>query len=133
MPISPEKQLQLEKRMRALGIEEEDLEEKFILGSGKGGQKVNKTSNCVWLKHIPSKLEVKCMQERSRELNRYRARQLLCEKFEEKILQVKTKKQQEIEKIRRQKRRRSKRAQEKVLEQKSARSDLKKLRQPPET
>jgi len=67
--------------MKQLGIDEDDLIEKFILGSGKGGQKVNKTSSCVYLKHLPTGIEVKCQQGRSRELNRYVARYELCEKF----------------------------------------------------
>ena len=60
--------------MAALGIREEDLEEKFIRSSGKGGQHVNKTSTCVWLKHLPSGIEVKCMEERSQSINRFLAR-----------------------------------------------------------
>src|SRR5579872_2140633 len=101
---------ELADRMLRLGIQESDLIEKFILGSGSGGQKINKTSSCVYLKHIPSGLEVKCQQDRSRELNRYYARQELCEKIEEQILQEKSEKQQKIAKIRRQKKRRSRKA-----------------------
>jgi len=126
--------MRLEKKMESLGILEEDLIEKFILGSGKGGQKVNKTSSCVYLKHTPSGIEIKCQNERSRELNRYRARQMLCDKIEEILYQEKSKKQKQIDKIRRQKKKRSKRAQEKVLKEKRERSVTKQLRKnPPET
>ena len=124
----------LESRMMSLGIGEEDLLEKFILGSGKGGQKVNKTSSCVYLKHIPTGIEIKCQNERSQDLNRYRARQMLCDKIEEILYKEKSKKQKQIDKIRRQKKRRSRKAQEKVLKGKKERSIIKQLRKnPPET
>ena len=82
MNVSQEKQDSLSIRMEKLGIREEDLIEKFILGSGSGGQKVNKTSSCVYLKHLPTGLEVKCQRERSREMNRFYARRELCDKLE---------------------------------------------------
>ena len=71
---SPEKITALENRMLGLGISEDTLVEKFITGSGSGGQKINKTASCVYLKHLPTGIEVKCQQQRSRELNRYLAR-----------------------------------------------------------
>ena len=91
-----------------LGIKEEDLQEKFVLGSGKGGQKVNKSSTCVRLKHVPTEIEVKCQKERSREMNRFFARRILCEKIEDRVLGENSPKQREIDRIRRQKRKRSK-------------------------
>ena len=128
MALSKLAKERLEQRMDSLGIRENDLIEKFILGSGSGGQKINKTSSCVYLKHLPSGLEIKCQKERSRDLNRYYARQELCERIEEQLFQEKSEKQQAIEKIRRQKRKRSKRAQEKVLASKKQRSNIKALR-----
>ena len=95
------KEQELAERMERLGIKEEDLVEKFILGSGSGGQKINKTSSCVYLKHLPTGTEVKCQKDRSRELNRLNARRELCEKLEEILFQEKSKKRQAIEKIRR--------------------------------
>lgn len=133
MDIRDEKQDLLKERMKALGIEDSDLIEKFILGSGKGGQKVNKTNSCVYLKHIPSGIEIKCQRDRSREKNRFFARRELCDKLEEKILEKKSKKQQEIEKIRRQKRKRSKRAKEKMLDEKKKHAKTKQLRKKVET
>ena len=118
----------LAERMERLGIREEDLVEKFILGSGSGGQKINKTSSCVYLKHLPTGREVKCQKDRSRELNRLFARRELCDKLEQALFQEKSKKRQAIEKIRRQKRRRSRRAQEKILASKKHRSEIKNLR-----
>jgi protein subunit release factor B len=80
--ISSEKWQLLFKRMLKAGINEDELQEKFILGSGSGGQKVNKSNTCVHLKHPPTNTIVKCQQERSRELNRYYARCRLCAKLE---------------------------------------------------
>jgi protein subunit release factor B len=122
------KEQEIADRMERLGIREEDLIEKFVLGSGSGGQKINKTSSCVYLKHLPTGIEVKCQKDRSRELNRLFARRELCEKLEEALFKEKSKKRQAIEKIRRQKRRRSRRAQEKILASKKHRSEIKSLR-----
>ena len=130
--ISKEKQDELEARMQRLGIKDGDLIEKFILGSGKGGQKINKTSSCVYLKHIPTGIEIKCQQERSRELNRFYARRALCERLEEKIEGKKSERQQAMEKIRRQKRRRSRKGKEKMLAGKKQISEKKSLRQTPQ-
>ncbi len=118
-------------RMARLGISENDLIEKFILGSGSGGQKINKTSSCVYLKHLESGIEVKCQSTRSRELNRLYARRELCDRLEGRLFQKKSVKQQEMEKIRRQKRRRSRRSKEKMLENKKIQSSKKQLRRPP--
>ena len=79
---SPEKMTSLDQRMAALGIDPGDLLEKFVRGSGAGGQKINKTSNCVFLKHLPSGIAIKCQLERSREMNRFLARRELCEQMD---------------------------------------------------
>lgn len=122
---------ELANRMQKLGIQESDLLEKFILGSGSGGQKINKTSSCVYLKHLPSGIEVKCQSTRSRELNRLYARRELCERLELQLFKEKSNKQKEIEKIRRQKRRRSRRSKEKMLATKKLQSVKKQLRRRP--
>jgi protein subunit release factor B len=129
--IRKEKHDELHERMDQLGIKEGDLIEKFILGSGKGGQKINKTSSCVYLKHIPTGTEIKCQQERSREMNRYYARKELCSRLEEKIENKKSERQQIVEKIRRQKRRRSRKSKEKMLAGKKELSEKKSLRKAP--
>ena len=123
--VTQHKKNKLTIRMNELNIFEDDLEEKFILGSGKGGQKVNKTNSCVVLKHAKSGIVIKCQKERSREINRYAARKELCERIEEKKLGLKSARQQAFEKIRRQKRRRSRRAKEKMLADKSHQSTKK--------
>ena len=118
----------LKLRMERLHIKDSDLIEKFILGSGSGGQKINKTSSCVYLKHLPTGIEIKCQKSRSRELNRAYARRELCDRLEMLFFQKKSKQRQASEKIRRQKKRRSKKAQEKVLATKRHRSETKKMR-----
>ena len=120
--VTREKWQQLHVRMFSLGIFEDNLIEKFILGSGSGGQKINKTSSCVWLKHEPTGITVKCQQERSRELNRYYARARLCEKLDDQKNKAKSDRQQAAAKIKRQKRKRSKRAKEKMLADKKHRA-----------
>ena len=105
--IGQEKREALRRRMESLGLFEKDLTEKFIRGSGHGGQKINKTSSCVYLQHRPTGLEVKCQAERSRAMNRFLARRELCAQMEEIQLGERSERQQRIEKIRRQKRRRS--------------------------
>ncbi len=114
--------------MEELGIREEDIEESFIRSGGKGGQHVNKTSTCVYLKHVPTGVEVKCQEGRSQGLNRYRARVLLLNKIDEMVRGEESRERQRIEKIRRQKRKRSKRAKEKMLAEKRITSEKKKLR-----
>lgn len=80
--VSEEKNLWLRAKMESLGIQEKDIEEKFVRSAGRGGQKVNKTSSCVYLKHIPTGVEVKCMQERSQSLNRFLARRELLSRID---------------------------------------------------
>ena len=127
--ISKTKKEALKKKMQNLRIREEDLKEKFIRSSGKGGQKVNKTSTCVYLKHTPTGIEVKCQRERSQALNRFLARRILTNKIETLVLGRLSEERQRIEKIRRQKRKRSKRAKEKMLACKHKQSEKKKLRE----
>ncbi len=80
--VSEEKNVWLREKMEALGIREKDIEEKFVRSSGHGGQNVNKTSTCVYLKHIPTGIEVKCMKDRSQSINRFLARRELVKRVE---------------------------------------------------
>jgi len=107
--VGEEKDRWLKKRMETLGIHEKDIEEKFIRSSGKGGQKVNKTSTCVYLKHIPTGIEVKFMRERSQSLNRFLARRELVKRIEKLSGQL-TPDDVKITKTKRQKSKRKKRA-----------------------
>jgi len=128
MPLSKAKQGELKSRMERRGVKEDDIQESFIRSSGHGGQKINKTSSCVYLKHIPTGIEVKCQKERSQSLNRFFARRLLLNKIEEMILGEEAEEKKKIEKVKRQKRKRSKRAKEKMLHDKKIRSKKKEER-----
>ncbi|MEZ5314703.1 MAG: peptide chain release factor-like protein [Chlamydiales bacterium] len=107
--VSKKKIDELEERMKYLSISDQDLLEKFITGSGPGGQKINKTSSSVYLKHLPSGIEVKCGKTRSRETNRFLARRELCEQIQKKKFGLKTLKEKFLDKIRKQKKRRNRR------------------------
>ena len=126
--ISAEKEKALTERMQQLKVSENDLEETFVRASGPGGQKINKTSTCVFIRHIPTGLSVKCQRERSQALNRFLARRLLLDKIERLQKGIVSREKERIEKIRRQKRKRSKRAKEKMLQEKHHQSEKKKLR-----
>ncbi len=126
--VSKDKEEALRRKMESLGIFEKDIVEKFVRSSGRGGQKVNKTSTCVYLKHLPTKIEVKCQRERSQALNRFLARRILTDKIEQMIRGKESEERQRIEKIRRQKRKRSQRAKQKMLEEKRKQSEKKKAR-----
>ncbi len=130
-PPSSEKEARLAARMLSLGIREEDLVETFVRGAGPGGQKINKTSSCVSLAYPAMDVRVKCQASRSLSLNRYRAREELCERVAAILLGEKTKARQEAERIRRQKRRRSRRAKAKMLADKRANAAKKALRRAP--
>ncbi len=126
--VSSEKERALLERMASLGVAESDLRETFVRSSGPGGQKVNKTSSCVQLVHIPTGLSVKCQRERSQALNRFLARRLLLDRIEKLRKGIVEAEKDRAEKIRRQKRKRSKRAKEKMLEGKHRQSEKKGLR-----
>lgn len=129
--LSPEKQAALDARMAALGIAEDDLVEKFVLGSGSGGQKINKTSSCVYLKHLPSSIEVKCQANRSREMNRFQAREDLCDRIEGIRRDKARAKIDEVEKRRRQNRPLSRRSKQRSVAEKRQTSRKKNLRKRP--
>ncbi|MFZ4596751.1 MAG: peptide chain release factor family protein [Verrucomicrobiaceae bacterium] len=118
----------LQRRMAKLKIHEDDLVEQFTRGTGAGGQKINKTSSTVQLKHTLSGIEVRCQRERSQSANRYWARVELCERLEERKAAAKLEAQNEREKERRQKRKRPRGLKEKILKTKHKRSDVKSKR-----
>ncbi len=105
----------LAKKMEALGIRREDIEFKFIRASGRGGQKVNKSSSAVFVKHLPTGLSVKYGKERSQHLNKFLAQRLLVEKIEGKKSGADRGKLKKIEKIRKQKLRRKRKTRKKLL------------------
>jgi len=107
--VTPAKETELERRMAACGLMENDLEERFIRSSGAGGQHVNKTSTCVQLRHAPTGLEVKMQKARSQALNRFYARRRMCELLEARQLGERSPEARKIAKIRKQKERRKRR------------------------
>ncbi len=127
-PITKKKLDDLISRMKELGIEESDLTEKFIHGSGRGGQKLNKTASCVYIKHEPTGIEVKVQKTRSREMNRFYARREICDRIEEKVKGKESREEKRRFKVRKQKERRSRRAKQKMLEEKRMQGEKKELR-----
>jgi protein subunit release factor B len=121
----------LDAKLASLAIYPKDLVEHFIRSSGNGGQNVNKVNSCVYLKHIPTGLEVKCQKTRSQQDNRYFARLILIERIEAIQLGRESKKAKEVYKLKKQKQRRSKRAKEKMLAAKAQRSEKKNMRKNP--
>jgi len=115
-------------RMKQMGIREEDIYESFIRASAPGGQNVNKTSTCVYLKHLPTGIEVKCQRERSQVLNRYLAREILIGKIKEERFKKISAQRQQLEKIRRQKRKKPFPVKVRILENKRKHSQKKAFR-----
>jgi len=127
-PVSLEKEDQLVQRMSALGVRESDIEESFVRSGGHGGQNVNKVATCVMLLHRPSGVQVKCQETRQQGMNRFIARKLLLDKIESIRRERVAGDRARIEKARRQKRKRSAGAKERMLAGKSRQSEKKKFR-----
>ncbi len=130
--VSSRKEQALLQRMKELSICEDDIEETFIRASGPGGQKTNKTSSCVCLRHIPTNIIVKCQRERSQALNRFLARRHLLNQIERMQKGFVKEDDLRIEKIRNRKRKRAKRAKEKKSALKTRQSDAKENTDGPE-
>lgn len=122
------REAELAARMEKLGIREADFDERFIGGSGPGGQKINKTSSCVSLLHRPSGIEIQCQDSRSQSTNRYLARVRLCDRLEAVRREKKAEQARKRAKTRFQKRKRSKRQKDIMLKDKRQRSEKKQFR-----
>ena len=128
LPVSQEKEAQLAQRMVALGVRAADVEESFVRSGGHGGQNVNKVSTCVMLVHRPTGVQVKCQETRQQGMNRFIGWHLLLDKIEaQRQAKIKAERDQ-VEKLRRQKRKRSKGAKERMLADKSRHSAKKSSR-----
>ena len=115
MSIRREKQEELVQKMNLLGIKEEDIEETFVRSGGPGGQKLNKTSNCVVLKYKPEGIVIKCQQDRARAVNRFLCRRKLVEKMEIMLFGRQSDREKKIQKIRKQKKKKRKKNERKTL------------------
>ena len=126
----PEQDAQLTQRMATLGVRVADIEESFVRSGGHGGQNVNKTATCVMLLHRATGLRVKCQTTRHQGRNRLLARRLLLDKLEALRKTRADAERARVEKLRRQKRPRSRGAKERMLADKSRRAARKEFRRP---
>ncbi|MFA5829838.1 MAG: peptide chain release factor-like protein [Candidatus Gracilibacteria bacterium] len=115
-------------KARLLNVRAEDITEQFVRGSGKGGQKINKTSSCVVVRHLPTGIEVRCQKHREQSKNRLSAYKLLILKIEDQVKGRQSQRAQAIFKLKKQKKRRSRKSKEKMLEGKKMRSEIKQNR-----
>jgi protein subunit release factor B len=115
-------------RLQRLGVAAADIDERFIRGSGPGGQKINKTSSTVWLRHRPSGVEIRCQDERSQASNRERAWGELCRRLEERARSAALDARQEAERQRRRVRQKSRGQKVRMIESKKHRAAIKAAR-----
>jgi protein subunit release factor B len=124
---------QISERLAALGISLADVEERFIRGSGPGGQKINKTSSTVCLRHRPTGLEVRSQRERSQSANREQAWAELCGKLEERSRSALAAKVEAREAERRRTRQKSRGQKVRMIQSKKHRAGIKARRGRPES
>ncbi len=115
----------LRARFVSLGVKPGEVEERFVRGTGAGGQKINKTSSTVWLQHGPTGVEVRCQRERSQTLNRLLAWEELADKLEWRKQEAKNQAQAARELKRRQNSKKSRGQKIKMIQTKKHRAKIK--------
>ncbi|MBA3848565.1 MAG: peptide chain release factor-like protein [Opitutus sp.] len=115
----------LRARFVSLGVRPEEIEERFVRGAGAGGQKINKTSSTVWLRHRPSGVEVRCQREREQSVNRLLAWLELAGKLEWRRAESANAAQAARELARRQTRQKSRGQKARMIQTKKHRARLK--------
>lgn len=120
-----------QKIAKSIGLDPIDVEESFTRGGGHGGQKINKSSNCVELRHASTGIDVRYQHHRGLHQNRKEAWELLIIKVEEHVKGKESSLAQKRHKIQKQKQRRSRKSKEKMLEEKRQRAEIKEFRRPP--
>jgi len=119
-------------RLHRLGLAPGDVDERFVRGAGPGGQKINKTSSTVWLRHRPTGVEVRCQDERSQASNRERAWEQLCARLEARAASAASAARQEEELRRRRLRQKSRGQKARMVESKRRRASIKAARGRPD-
>ena len=122
----------LRARFVSLGVRPEQIEERFVRGAGAGGQKINKTSSTVWLRHGPTGVEVRCQRERSQTLNRLIAWTELADKLAWRRQEAANQAQGARELARRQKRQKSRGQKARMIQSKKHRAGIKARRSRPD-
>jgi protein subunit release factor B len=115
-------------QLQAAGVRAEDVDEKFVRGAGPGGQKINKTSSTVWLRHRPTNVEVRCQRERSQTRNRELAWLELAGRVAGLATAARAAQQQAREKLRRRTRQKSRGQKARMVEAKRRRASHKAAR-----
>lgn len=116
---------EIEARLHALGTSIADVDERFIRGSGPGGQKINKSSSCVSLRHRPTGIEVRCQRERSQSANREIAWAELGEKLAARLRVAAEAKQDEVQRALRRTRKKSRTQKARMIASKRHRAGIK--------
>ena len=119
---------QIVDRLAALGLRVDEIDERFVRGTGPGGQKINKTSSTVWLRHSPTGIEIRCQRERSQSANRELAWLELCEKLEARAAAERAAVQHTRETERRRSRQKSRAQKARMIESKKHRAKIKQQR-----
>jgi len=118
----------LRARFVSLGVRPDDVEETFMRGTGAGGQKINKTSSTVRLRHRPTGLDVRCQRERNQAVNRRLAWAELADRLEARQQAAANAAVAERELQRRRKRQKSRGQKARMIETKKHRAKIKQTR-----